>query len=64
MTRRADGSWSTAKLLPAPTAGGRPVETCIEGGVIEICDPLRDPAATITLRDINLTLSPWDASAG
>ena len=64
MTRRPDGSWSAAKLLPTPKSGGQPVETYIEGGVIEICDPLRDPAATFTLRDINVTLAPLDAAAG
>lgn len=64
VTRRPDGTWSTAKLLPAPKCGGRPVTTSIEGGVVEICDPLRNPGAILTLRDITLTLTPPDASAG
>ena len=38
--------------------GDRPPEVTVENGVIEIFDPLKNPASTLTLRDVNLTLSP------
>ena len=59
-TRRRDGSWSVARLLPPPKTNNRPVETVIEGGTIEIFDPLRTPAAAITLRDVNLVFRPLE----
>ena len=57
-TRRPDGSWSAAKLLPLPKLSKRPPQVTIENGVVEIFDPLKNPASTLTLRDINLTLTP------
>jgi hypothetical protein len=60
-TRRPGGGWSTARLLPTPKFNQRPPETTCENGVIEIFDPLKTPASTLTLRDVNLALSP-DAS--
>jgi len=38
VTRRADGGWSAAKLLPPPQFGDRPPEVTIENGTIEIFD--------------------------
>ena len=62
VTRRPDGTWSAAKLLPLPKFNDRPIETRIENGTIEIRDPLKEPASTLTLRDINLVLSPLQGS--
>ena len=64
MTRRADGTWSTSKLLPLPKFGTRPPEVTIENGTIEIFDPTKVPSSTLTLRDVNLTLLPCSAAAG
>jgi hypothetical protein len=58
-THRPDGSWSSAKLLPPPQFGEHPPEVVVEGGgVVEIFDPLKAPAGTLTLRDVALTLIP------
>jgi len=62
VTRRPDGTWSAAKLLPLPKFNDRPIETRIENAIIEIRDPLKEPASTLTLRDINLVLSPLPAA--
>jgi hypothetical protein len=63
VTRRRDGTWSVSKLLPVPKFNDRPIETRIENGTIEIFDPLKNPSSTLTLRDVNLVLSPLEASA-
>lgn len=55
-TRRPDGSWSIARLLPKPNK--RLPLLKIENGTIEIFDPLKTPASTLTLRDINLAVVP------
>ena len=59
MTRRPDGAWSSARLLPLPKLDddGLP-EIRFENGTIEIFDPTKAVACTLTLRDVNLTLSP------
>ena len=65
VTRRPDGTWSVAKLLPIPRLGEHPPQVKIENGTIEIFDSLNTPASTLTLRDVNLTLSsPSHGSAG
>ena len=56
-TRRGDGSWSAAKLLPLPRFSARPPPARIESGTIEVFDPLKNPSGTLTLRDVNLTLA-------
>ncbi len=58
MTHRPNGSWSTAKLLPLPKLSKRPPQVTVENGTVEIFDPLKNPSSTLTLRDINLTLTP------
>jgi hypothetical protein len=63
LTRRPDGAWSAAKLLPPPKFGDRPPEVVVENGTIEIFDPRKTPTSTLTLRDVNLTLSPMPRSA-
>jgi hypothetical protein len=61
-TRRADGSWSIARLLPKPD--NRLPLIKFESGTIEIFDPLKTPSSTLTLRDINLTLMLDPQSGG
>ncbi len=59
MTRRPDGTWSAARLLPLPRLSDKAVpEVRLENGTIEIFDPTKVVACTLTLRDVNLTLSP------
>ncbi len=57
VTRRSDGTWSAARLLPLPRIGNQSPEVTIENGTIEIFDPLKSPTGTMTLRDVNLTIS-------
>ena len=59
MTRRPDGAWSAARLLPLPKLDDdASPEVRFENGTIEIFDPTKAVACTLTLRDVNLTLSP------
>ncbi len=59
MTRRPDGSWSAARLLPLPRlSDNSSAEIRFENGTIEIFDPTKAAACTLTLRDVNLTLTP------
>ena len=65
MTRRPDGAWSTARLLPLPTLTDGPLpEVRFENGTIEIFDPTKAVACSLTLRDVNLSLSPIAPPAG
>ncbi len=61
VTRRADGTWGAARLLPLPRLSTHPAPVTIENGTIEIFDPYRENATTLTLRDVNLTVVPIDA---
>jgi hypothetical protein len=58
MTRRPDGSWSGAKLLPIPKLSTSPPKGRIEGGTIEVVDPSKAPLAMLTLRDAHLQFDP------
>ena len=60
VTRRPDGTWSAAKLLPFPRFGSRPPEMIIENGTIEVFDPLKQPSGLLTLREVNLRVTPID----
>lgn len=60
VTRRRDGVWSTARLLPLPKFGPRAPEVVVENGTIEVFDPFKNPPSTLTLRDVNLRLRPAD----
>ena len=62
-TRRPDGTWSAARLLPIPKFSKHPLEVVIEGGSIEFFDPLKNPPSTLTLRDVNLQLKPIPSQA-
>ena len=65
MTRRPDGTWSAARLLPLPSLSDDALpEIRFENGTIEIFDPTKAVACTLTLRDVNLTLSPIAPPAG
>ena len=59
-TRRTDGGWSAAQLLPLPKFSKRPVEITVQNGAIEFFDPLKDPASRFMLRDISLQTKPID----
>jgi len=61
-TRRTDGTWSFAKLLPLPKCGDCPPPVVIEDGVVEIVDPSKGPSGTLPLREIDLKWTPPDAS--
>jgi len=63
VTRRPDGTYSAAKLLPLPRLSSHAPEVRIEGGTIEVFDPLRNPTSTLTLRDVNLAMRPAAAAA-
>ncbi len=64
MTRRADGTWSAARLLPLPKFDDASPEVRFENGTIEIFDPTKAVACTFTLRNVNLTLSPLGLAGG
>ena len=63
VTRRPDGSYSAAKLLPLPRMSDDPPEVRIEGGTVELFDPLRNPSGTLTLRDVSMVVHPPEAHA-
>ncbi|NQU19960.1 MAG: AsmA-like C-terminal region-containing protein [Candidatus Nealsonbacteria bacterium] len=60
-TRRRDGTWSTTMLLQMPKCGGQSPSVTVQNGTIELFDPLRSPSRTLTLRNVNLTLSSPEA---
>lgn len=60
-TRLSDGSWSVSRLLPLPKFSQNKAEMVIDGAQVVIFDPQRDPPATYTLHDINLTVKPQTA---
>lgn len=64
MTRRPDLTWSSARLLPLPQFGNRPVEVLVDRGTVEIFDPLKSPAGSATLRDLCLAISPHEGASG
>jgi hypothetical protein len=64
MTRRPDGTWSAARLLPLPKLSEQQPEVRFENGTIEVFDPTKPVACTMTFRDVNLTLAPISAPDG
>ena len=58
VTRRLDGNWSVSKLLPPAKLTHAPCPVRIENGSVEIFDPLKSPTQTLTLRHLNLTITP------
>ena len=63
-TRRSDGTWSAARLLPLPSSGRKPPIVTIEDGTLELFDPLREPSSGYTLRQVSLTIRPISEPAG
>lgn len=57
-TRRLDGTWSAAKILPLPHFSKIPHPITVENGAIEVFDPTSNPPSTLTLRDINVEFTP------
>ncbi|MBX7071554.1 MAG: hypothetical protein K1X71_00290 [Pirellulales bacterium] len=57
-TRRPDGTWSTGELLPFPQISEKPPRIVVEGGTVEIFDPLRNPTSKLSLRDVYLEVDP------
>ena len=64
VTRRRNGTWSTAKLLQIPECGRQSPAVTIQNGTIELFDPLKSPSRTLTLRNVNLTLTSPEADEG
>lgn len=56
-TRREDGSWSTGQLLPLPHLSNDPPTILVEGCRFEFFDPLRNPTATLLVRDVHLQIT-------
>lgn len=63
-TRRLDGSWNSAELMPFPDFGGCHPEVVIEGGTIEIVDQQKNPPGLYVLRDFNLHMAAPAQLAG
>lgn len=61
MTRRSDGTWSAAKLLPLPRLSADTPRGSIENGVVEIHDPFKNQPGAFVLRDVQLQ---FEAAAG
>lgn len=62
-TRRVDGTWTIAKLLPLPKFGDEPPTGTIEGGIVEITDRLRPMPAKLTATDINVRWTSLEPDA-
>ena len=58
----ADGTCNATKLLPFPRIGSAPPPVTIQDGRVEIFDPRKGPTGILVLRDVNLTLTPTEAS--
>ncbi len=58
LVRRAEDDFGAARLLPTSLPQGEAPELQIEDGVVEIFDPLRRPASTLTLRALSAALVP------
>lgn len=63
VTRRPDGAWSTAQLLPLPRFSEHPPVIVVENCAVEIFDPLKNPSSTFNCRDVNLTISAPEGGA-
>jgi hypothetical protein len=57
-TRRPNGHFSIARLLGSERSGAPLPPVVIEGGVVEVFDPLKNPSSTLTLRDIHVKIRP------
>ncbi len=57
-TRRPDGSWNTSQLFPLPKFGDRPPPSTIQEGTLELIDATAGGPRRLTMRNIDLTLTP------
>lgn len=62
VTRRPDGTYGAAKLLPLPRFSAVPPDVTVADGTIEIFDPTVDPSSTLVLRNVNLSLLGTEAA--
>jgi hypothetical protein len=62
-TRRADGTWSTSRLLPFPEICAQAPKIVVEGCSFEFFDPLRNPTSTLVARDVHLEIVPQRRAA-
>ncbi len=62
LTRRSDGSWSGARLLPLPQFSAKPPVAKIENATLEVFDPTKNPSSTFRLRDANLQVGPLETA--
>lgn len=58
VNRQQDG-WNIARLFPLPRGSGQCVPLEIENGLIEIVDMRKSPTSGLTLRDVQLSLTPF-----
>jgi len=63
-TRRPDGTWSLARLMPWPRFSDNAPHVTVEDGSIEVFDPLKNPSGMLTVRDLHLELSPLESPSG
>ncbi|HEY2881913.1 MAG TPA: hypothetical protein VGJ15_05755, partial [Pirellulales bacterium] len=61
--RMSDDSWSLSQLLPLPKFGAHQAEILIENGEVSVFDPQRNPPATFSFHNINLSLKPTAPNA-
>src|SRR5262249_37930133 len=48
-TRRPDGTWSVKRLFPLPRLGDEPPAISIEGGTLELFDPLKASPSSLSV---------------
>lgn len=63
MTRRPDGSFTAAELLPIPQFGDEPPTGVIENAVVIVSDPQKAVPSSYSLRAERLAWQPLDAQA-
>jgi len=56
--RKENGFWSLGHLIPLPSTDGECPDIQVSDASIEIVDPALQPAGTMTLRNIDLTVAP------
>jgi len=64
LTRLADGTWRGGQLWPPPKFSDVPPNMTIEGGTVELIDRSKQPASTLVLREINLSIENRPPAGG
>lgn len=59
-TSQPDGRWNVEKLLAEPPPGEPMPSMWIENGTVEIFEPAKRPPALLTLRNVNLHVTPCE----